>query len=322
MSKLGVSKLAFERVALVYNLSGRSMAEAAADELREEGIATEIFGTTAGGIEPNAEMLARNLEPGDVVGTVCGDGTFGTIVSAMRRPEVIEATNGILPICPLEGGNANDIRQSMHGRVRRAPSWVVQNGIVVPSYTIERSVTREGEVTVDEAVSYFGFGKTGEGSRRLASPEYRLGTFVVKDLKLGFASLFGSGAFDLVDNDGNEKRLGDLTAAKGRVMAKIGKFGVRHLEHEMIVAKTRPNPVSNTLGWTAIVAGLPYGEHTTRYGFTVLSPVLSHRDGEPPDLLPPSSEVALRVADDPYLLVTTRRSGRRLLELDTLGMDS
>lgn len=315
MSAPRASKLAFERVALVYNPSGRSMAEAAVDELREHGFAADIFGTVAGGIEPNAEMLASNLEPGDVVGTVCGDGTFGTIVSAMRQPEVIEATDGRLPICPLEGGNANDVRQSMHGRVRRAPSWVLQNGIVVPAHTLERTVVHEDEAVVDEAVSYFGFGKTGEASRRLASPEYRLGTFVVKDLKLGFASLFGDGAFDLVDNDGREKRLGDLTVAKGRVMAKVGKFGVRHFDNEMIVAKTRPNPVSSTLGWAAIIGGLSYGERASQYGFTVLSPVLSHRDGEPPDLLPAGSTVDVRVADDPYLLVTTRRSGRRLLEL-------
>lgn len=308
MGELRASKLAFERVALVYNPSGRSMAEAAADELRENGIAAETIGTVAGGILPNAEVLAESLEPGDVVGTVCGDGTFGTIVSAVRRSEVIETTDGIVPICPLEGGNANDIRQSMHGRVRRAPSWVVQNGIVVPSYTIERTITQDDKAVTDEAISYFGFGKTGEGSRRLASPEYRLGTFVIKDVKLGLASLFGEGAFDLIDNDGNERRLGDLTAAKGQVMAKIGKFGVRHFDQDMIIAKTRPNPVSNTLGWVAIIAGLPYGKRAAEYGFTTLSPVLSHRDGEPPDLLPPGSTINLRVAEDPYLLVTTRRS--------------
>lgn len=313
MGELRASKLAFERVTLVYNPSGRSMAEATAEELRENGIAAETIGTVAGGILPNAEMLAENLEPGDVIGTVCGDGTFGTIVSAVRRPEVVEATGGMLPICPLEGGNANDIRQSMHGRVRRAPSWVVQNGIVVPSYTIERTTVYENETVTDEAISYFGFGKTGEGSRRLASPEYRLGTFVIKDLKLGFASLFGEGAFDLIDNDGNEKRLGDLTAAKGRVMAKIGKFGVRHFDPDMIIAKTRPDPVSSTLGWAAIIAGLPYGKHAAEYEFTIRSPVLSHRDGEPPDLLPPDSTIKLRVADDPYLLVTTRGSARRAL---------
>jgi hypothetical protein len=305
----------YERAVIINNPSGEEKAEDIAEELSESGVVESIMRlrSLAGGIEPNAELLANNLEPGDVICTVCGDGTFGTIVSAVRSAEVAESGNGLVPICPIDGGNANDVRRAMHGRRKRAPSWILRNGIEVPAYTVERTVKYEDETTRDEAVSYFGYGKTAEASRHLASPEYRLGRFVVRDIKLALATLFGDGSFEMQDEDGEARYLGDITVAKGATMAKVGRFGVRHYEQRMIVAETGRSWLAGTIGAAAIIAGMPYGKSRTEYGFRALTSVLAHRDGEPPEVILPGSEVSMAVSDDPYTLVTTRSVDRELL---------
>jgi len=305
----------YERAIIINNPSGEGKAETIAEELSESGAVESIkrLRSLAGGIEPNAELLADNLEPGDVICTVCGDGTFGTIVSAVRSAEVAESGNGLVPICPIDGGNANDVRRALHGRKKHAPSWILRNGIEVPAYTVERTIDYEGETTKDEAILYFGYGKTAEASRHLASPEYRLGRFVVRDVKLAIATLFGEGSFEMLDEYGEARRFGDITVAKGATMAKVGRLGVKHYEQRMIVAETGRSWLAGAIGAAAIVAGLSYGESRTEYGFRALTPVLAHRDGEPPEVILPGSEVSMVVSDDPYTLVTTRSVDRELL---------
>jgi hypothetical protein len=203
----------------------------------------------------------------------------------------------------------------MHGRFRRAPSWILRNSIAVPAYTIKRAITGDGQTVYDEAVSYFGFGKSGKATERLMSPAYRLGTFAIRDIQLGVSSLFGEGSFAAVDQDGEERRFGDITVAKGRIMAKVGRFRVEHWEQRMLIAKTKPNWVSCAVGAAAVMTHTLRGEsHTGNYGFTVLTPALSHMDGEPPQLVAAGSDVQLAPAADPYIIMSSRQAAIKLLE--------
>jgi hypothetical protein len=298
MSGVIVTKPAIERIVLIHNPANLRLAEQCEDELRTSkcGKAVMRLATLAGGRRPNAEMLHENLEPGDAAGVIGGDGTF----------RVVAGATGEVPITSLRGGNARDIGSALHRRRNLAPSKVFEQSVAVPAYLLECSVTNGSNYDTYNAASYIGCGKTAQASIRLNSDAHRNGIPILRDLQLGIGGLLSDLSFDIEDAYGENRRLSDLTFAKGSRMGKIGRFPVQHWEDRMYVASIDEGFIAGCVAAGGLILGKVAGEYTNSYEFTTLTPVGMHFDGEPPVDLEPHSNVRVGVAQNPYTVLTTQ----------------
>lgn len=288
-----------QRVVLVHNHTqeAQRLAAASEDELREKlGIYVEAHMSKPGGRMPNAEYLGGILEEGDIVGAICGDGTFRDLALSI----------GKTPIISLRGGNARDIGRATHRFRHMSPSWLIRHSQATEAYAMSCAIQQpDGEVRTEHSISYIGTGETAKQSAFLATDEYRKGIKGYRDLRVGIGSLLSDYYFDLVDNDGEERRLSDLTFAKGSRMAKIGRFPVRHWEPYIRVTPIEEGFAAKSVAAAGLLTGHAAGDYYDEpYTFTPLSQTLMHFDGEPPVLVQPQTEVTVSLGEAYSLLVS------------------
>ncbi|HEX9153411.1 MAG TPA: hypothetical protein VF809_01185, partial [Candidatus Saccharimonadales bacterium] len=156
------------RVVLVRNHTAESykLARQCEEELRGSRLGKPVISlmTRPGGVPPNTEMLANVLEEGDIVGTICGDGTFRDIALSV----------GDTPVTSLRGGNARDIGWALHKRPNKTPpSKLIQQSVAISAFALACTIQGEGLTQREHAVSYIGCGETARASAHLATDKYR-----------------------------------------------------------------------------------------------------------------------------------------------------
>lgn len=300
-----------ERFVVIHNPSGEKIAEQCADELRASKIGKPVTRllTRPGGYAANAELLANNLEPGDAIGMVSGDGTFRDIASALVIPGLVRVAPGV-SITSLAGGYARDIGRAIHPRRNDPPSKLFSESVAVEAYGMRCDITTDGETTSHRAMSYIGFGKSAEASQKINTPAYRAMRPTVRDARIGLYALYGSYSFGIIERNEQEtgvRVLSDMTFSKGSRMAKFGRFPVEHWDEEFRVTPVKVGMGSAHMASVGILTGHAAGENRVEpYSFMPTTDVRAHFDGEPPILIPAGSEVSVGLEEQSYTLLTTR----------------
>jgi hypothetical protein len=290
-----------QRAVLVPNHTKRSgqLAEQCQDNIQERlGIPTLIQPTIAGGLEANTELFSAVLEPSDIVGGIFGDGTARDVLLAI----------GETPFISLAGGNARDIGRATHRFHNASPSWLIKHSRLTQGYALGCDITLpDGTTTQAHAISYIGAGETARQSGFLDTDEYRQATKGIRDLRVALSSLGSHYAFDILDDDGEERRLSDITFAKGSRMAKIGRFPIHHWDPEFRITPTECSLETQMATAIGLLAGRAAGvNQADPYTFCTLSDTLMHFDGEPPIGVPAQSQVTVGLSGQTYNLLTTR----------------
>jgi hypothetical protein len=296
---------------VIHNPSGERIAEQCTDELKASRIGKPVTRllTKPGGYEPNAELLANSLEPGDAIGMVSGDGTFRDIASTLIIPGLVQVAPGV-SITSLAGGYARDIGRAIHPNRNDPPSKLFSESVAVEAYGMRCDITTDGETTSYRAMSYIGFGKTAEASRKINTPEYRAMRPLVRDARIGLYALYGSYSFGIMERGEQEtgiRVLSDMTFAKGSRMAKFGRFPIQHWDEAFRVSPVNVGMGSAHMASAGVLTGHAAGENRSDpYSFTPTTDVRAHFDGEPPILIPAGSEVSVGLEEQSYTLLTTR----------------
>lgn len=296
------------RYVVIHNPSGEKLAEQCVDELRASKLGKPVTKllTKPGGYTPNAELLNETLEPGDAIGMVSGDGTFRDIAGALIIPGLVSVAPGI-SITSLAGGYARDIGRAIHPRRNDPPSKLFSESVAVEAYGMRCDITTGDETSSIRAMSYIGFGKSAEATRKINTPEYRGMRPAVRDTKIGLYALYGSYSFGMLEEGGQMRVLSDLTFAKGSRMAKFGRFPVEHWDEEIRVSPVKVGLVSAHMASIGLLTGHAAGENRAEpYRFTTASDVFVHFDGEPPVPVPLGSEITVGLEGQSYTLLTTR----------------
>jgi diacylglycerol kinase family enzyme len=296
------------RYVIIHNPSGEKLAEECVDELRASKLGKPVTKllTRKGGYIANAELLTDSLEPGDAIGMVSGDGTFRDIAGALIIPGLVSIAPGI-SITSLAGGYARDIGRAIHPHRNNPPSKLFNESAAVEAYGIRCDITTEGNTVSHRAMSYLGFGKTAEATKKINTPEYRGMRSFVRDAKIGLYVLYGQYSFGAIDNDGEEKELSDLTFAKGSRIAKYGRFPMQHWDEAFRVAPVESGRLAAHIASAGMLTGLAAGENYSEpYTFTPTTEVYAHFDGEPPVPVSAGSEVTVGLEEQSYTLLTTR----------------
>lgn len=273
-----------------------------------------ILPTQPGGLEPNAEMLRKSLEPGDAIGALCGDGSFWFIVGGL----IVSKLANSVPVASLGGGNARDIGRATQRRRGTPAAEFLAQAHAVQSYALRSEITHGQRTSTFFAASYMGWGKTALGAARVNTAEYRNGWRPYQDLRVGTTTLNNPHAFTITDQQGASHRLGDLTVATSSQIAKVGRPPVKPWEKQMWVAPTKPGRLRAwaALGGLLVGSSLPmFGAyHDGPYRFTLESSAPYHFDGETlwpgkyqQIILEPGTEVTVGLDERPYQLLTDVR---------------
>jgi hypothetical protein len=290
-----------ERIVLVHHPAAKELALDCESELCTSRLGREvILRTSEADIATNAAMLGDTLQPGDAVGVVAGDGTFRNIAAAV----------GDTPVTSVAGGNARDIGRALHGKKELPPSQIFSRSVAVSAFALDCLITAGDETTAYRAISYIGCGKSANASDFINSAAYRDDARRRRrDVRVGLQTLNSGYTFPLVDHTGRERKLSDLTIAKGPCMAKYGKLPmVRHWDPHYRVVPVAGNRPAAYIAASRLMLGIPGGNNRPdEFCFTLPEDTLMHFDG---DVIPVlgGSEVSIELAPKPYMLLTTRLS--------------
>jgi hypothetical protein len=303
-----VAKPEVARYVVVYSPTYEKVAEDCEEELQGARLGVPIvrIPTKAGGYIPNGEALNTMLEPGDAVGVIGGDGTYGDVAGGLVIPGLIRAAQDVA-VTSLNGGRARDIGKAQHRHPHDAPSKLFKGSKAVEGFAL-KTVARTGNETITGiAMSYNGWGKSAIASAKMALPGFKDGTPAIEDLKIGLYALYGKDYLQIIDQDGERRELGDLTFAKGSRMAKIGRLPVEHWHEEFLVSPVKRGLVAAHIASAGLLVGHPVGfSREDDYHFTTMTDTWTHFDGDPPVRIPGGTDVTVGLADQSYTLLTTR----------------
>lgn len=303
-----VAKPEVGRYVVVYSPAYEKIAEDSEEELRDARLGAPIVRivTKPGGYIPNGEALSTILEPGDAVGIIDGDGTYGDVAGGLVVPGLIRAAQDVA-ITSLSGGRARDIGNAQHRHPHDAPSKLFSSSKAVEGFAL-KTVARTGNETITGiSMSYNGWGKSAVASARMALPGFKEGSPLLEDLKIGLYALYGKDYLQIMDHEGKLRELGDLTFAKGSRMAKLGRLPVEHWHEEFLVSPVNRGLVAAHIASAGLLTGHPVGfNREDDYHFTAMTDTWTHFDGDPPIYIPGGTDVTVGLADQSYTLLTTR----------------
>jgi hypothetical protein len=289
------------RVLLAVNrfASNAAIANDVETELRESrlNLPVEVVETVPGGMSANQEHFGKHIEEGDCVVTVGGDGGFRDVLSALLLPEFEHKLDNIVATT-LGGGDQCDMRWSLHGQSKAAPSEIILDGLVWPLRPITWLRLSDEGARESIAFSYIGHGWTAEGAGLANRPDFHNRSKLIREADL---------ALDVLADDttfrcewlggvavGTTEVLGDLSIFAGPRMA--GRFHPqsRHWDAEQrhYVVRTGPGIADKLLQMGGLAAGLPVGTLTDQpLDFKVYGDTRVHFDGEGPIDVPFGSEI-------------------------------
>lgn len=287
-----------QRVVLVHHPNAKALGEDCESELRMSGMNWPVMLLPSQPNEQeNAEMFGEVLEPGDAVGVVGGDGTY----------RIVAGTTGKHPVTSVAGGTVRDIGNALHGAKDLAPSYIFGASVAVSAFGLDCSITTAGQTTVYRTKSYLGAGKSANASATANTDEYRRDPRLRRrevDLSLGI--LKSDYTFLIVDSSGQERRLSDLTVAKGSRMARYGKLPVKHWEAQFRTMPVAGNRAAGCLAAARLMLGFPGGKNwTEKFKFMLPNDTLMHFDGDS-ITVPGGSDISVSLTPEPYTVLTTR----------------
>ena len=291
------------RVVVVPNHTNASykLAEAGCENIQDKlGIPTVIHPTVAGGLKANQPNFGNFLEPGDIVGGYFGDGTAKDVLLAL----------GSVPFISLGGGNARDVGRATHHFRNASPSWLIRHSQLVTAYALECTIKRPNQTDVqNHAMSYIGTGETAYQSGHLDTDKYRLARKGIRDIGVATSALLSKRWFEIIDNDGEQQLLSDLTFAKGPRMAKLARFPIHHWDPAFRVTAIEASPAAKVWTSLGLLAGHAAGiTQAEPYTFHTRSGTMMHFDGDPPIEVPAFSDVTVGLHEQTYNLLTTKAS--------------
>jgi diacylglycerol kinase family enzyme len=261
----------------------------------------------------NTQRVAELLHEGDVVVPFGGDSTVTQAAGAIiLRPDLLKVS-----LAPLPLGHANQMAFMLNApRSYRRPANILRRGQTVPVYPLQ-FVSEDGEgVPGRLALFTIGIGLTGISAARLDTQAFRSRLLnripVLKKFPEARVVLRGLRESRPFLKDGQHRI--EVLVANGRRVAKHGRFAVELPEHAFAVlelADKRPATLAPVLGRFVMQLTQPAERLTNQLlEFTVESidaePIIGQRDGQPFVVNP--GRVAIRHADRPVYVVTTRRS--------------
>jgi len=303
-----VTKPEVARYVVAYSPAYEKIAEDCEEELRGARLGVPILRilTQPGGHIPNGEALDTILEPGDALGVIGGDGTYGDVAGGLVVPGLIRAAPDVV-VTSLNGGRARDIGKALHRHPHDAPSKLFAGSKAVEGFALKTVVLTGDETITGISMSYNGWGKSAIASARMALPEFKTGNPTIEDMKIGLYALYGKDHFRIVDDSGERRDLGDLTFAKGSRMAKLGRIPTEHWQEDFFVSPVNRGLVAAHVASAGLLSGHPVGNHRKDdYHFTTMTDTWTHFDGDPPVLIPVGSDVTVGLADQSYTMLTTR----------------
>ena len=314
----------YESITVIYN--HRKGAEHHAEEIRErlqdtQDAPVNLLQTVKGGSEANAELFDAKLQPGTEIAVRGGEGTWRDTIGALLL-EGMEELNGQVSVTSLNqrgkkdknnkdeeaASNACDIGKSLHGRLDD-PALIFGTGLrAVTAYALEGSVvTLTGDKSKGIAGSYIGFGHSALGSGRVNTDEYKKKNSLRRDLEIVAGTLLGKHTFTIIDQQGAEHTLSELSINKGEWMAKYARFDVRHWDEEFRVTPVTPGRLRATYTAVQLLFGNATGENReTPLHFRTSTPAYIHFDGEPPQKIPSWSTVHIGLHPRSYTVLTTK----------------
>jgi hypothetical protein len=276
----------------------------------------EILRTSAD-INENIETILDNLKENDAVALVGGDGTRLKWAEAVMRLKAPQHPKGViklassLKLTSAKGGNGRDAGRAEHGRhhMNGPLSWILNNAVELEAYAMRYDCARaiaDGQQLIGGfALSYIGIGETAETTTGLTDPKYTNGKPILRDLKLGLRSWMGDTEFDLID-EGERRRLADITFAKGHCMAKVATLDVEYGQPRILVCRTGTSLLARTEAAARYLTGLSRQEYVDSHRIRIKSPVRIHIDGDPPIPLAVDSVFEVGLAPQTYTILSTR----------------
>lgn len=300
----------YDRIVLLHNPWNEAIARRCQDELTEWTPAKiAMLGTAAGGYEPNGELLQNQLEEGDALAVVGGDGTFRLAIGSLMLPGMEDLGKRISVTSLNQGGNACDIGRTLHGRWRKRPSQIFNRDLqAVTAYLMDCTIENETGIATYQAVSYLGIGKSANQTDRLNNDVYKKGRKIIRDASVVMDACLSDFTFDITTPDEQISTFGDISYAKAPCMAKLVRHQVEIWDPEIRVTPTGKGRLASIRAVGTMLAGKAPGFSTTQPSrFTTKSPVRVHFDGDPSISIPPESLVTIACAPKTYTALTTRK---------------
>lgn len=185
------------------------------------GLPHREFKTPSKIIWDNIDALAEQIQDGDVVVSVGGDGMTFIACNALMKANRSSTSLAVLP-----AGGGNDASRTLVKRPRHAP-YVVKNGSQRTAYPAHVKLQHNGETTLDFFVmNYFGVGISGDVTHRLNNGLPRrlrnnqgLGSKIVRktvDVAVAADSLFIGGVTPCIyERNGEAVKVSELMYVNG-----------------------------------------------------------------------------------------------------------